>query len=1791
MSDPRTFSLSQRQWDLLEEQLELKSICEFLQEHDDEHGTEEQPEQERMRKRRSLFGRLKCEVVSDVKKQKSLHNIVVTKQPELATSLFSESNDNTENFAGDLDKEHTGRKDANTEDTGLQIGDMPTADSNKTSEVLSIPDVSRNSPITHFEDLDQIAFHLDPSGHSPQPSDQKLQAFYKMMVGNRQGRRQDDSLLVVEINPFSADILLASHEACGGSGLAIEIEPYMVDLLKRQQSLDALSSLKELYSSSEKLHIARKLPSHYFSYEHRDLFIALLEITPNHSHSRLMNLCTQLNRPVPMLYRRVLDNGNIGLQLATSGYADLLCHPTDPLLVSYGTTSMIGKGKTRLLAELFGFNDQSNSWTLESSPGGPCHHLSIDMVFNAVISTDNTAQSFILADAHGYSSSSQGFNLVLACLSNAAAYTYLHVCAEDFSSDGVPNEELRFMLKLCAEFAKRRSYVLLLWRDYCDKHAQLLSAAEDAVVSAVSGSTIDVRIYKVENLADMNEVELQFLTEDLKKSLMESQKSMEQGTFPVMESVKSLMYTLSTASRSSLSSMIDDTAIPIATERDLDLPSLGTKIHECLEQKFLQANDGNSILTQCLFPALTIVQRIAKIEESLRKCPSEGGRQNQAFIAEKEAQLTAEKRKKRQCKTSDIVKQFAVVVATGDTAAIEEFSRQLEAWKQPKCKPLLQKRRELHDEYERTIADLSETTKQAFYDGSLDSIKNQIRANARSLDACDMSIDDFWSELIALTEVAAEDEHGRSMTLLERECGLSGSQLCTAYTHCVMRGYPMQLLRGHPLYMPSEFMSEVLRTIQVESSRQLFVISVIGAQSSAKSTLLNYLFGCGFATRAGKCTKGLYASYMRTRDLDLLVLDSEGLMSVESGGRDFDNQVTLMAMACSHIVIINHKGELSRHLQELLEVALYAMHYLEVTRWRPDVLFALRDQVEREYEAIRGQLLSMRQNLDESTSKFKGNVKKLLKIHADSLFLLPPAFANEIYCGRETKLPTVLFSNGVLSLRKKIFNAYHARVARQDDLIDDLLSLEQWLIHARSVWTTITTFGGNFLEFESLQQVEQRQEVVIKYKKVAEEILESNDGFKKQCQDVLHSFNTRFHIQDLSRLEVSDQFHAELDTVTKSAKRKARQCFSDALKNRPYGARWKPEFDAKLDAVIEEERMVFLRIWRRRVNTARDEVRIAEIEKSLVHQMDTLLQEKGNMKAMEPSELQKEFDALWDNHVKTARRQLEDSRHTPEVQEVIVVSRFYDEITASEFEDDIFRVLKQDVRHISPATDLMTTQEPKKYFDYFKHSNTRKVKHREDNEEIKKSKKLKAAKYLKQQMSEFFQTLREDFQQEYDDEIQGTVLKSVLNQANVKVSEVGRQMKLQFDVSLQMASFANAVYDCLRYEVLLALERKQNLEVDNKLTELKSHKEQIEQRAMARLRGQHDDIARAQSVVDDVYGCLKVWAMNETLDLSLKVQQEIKKRFPDARTAALRAYEACFEGEDWEAVVEYSINANKYLKQLIKQQFQRLETLCISKDLPRIRVYMSEKLKALKIVFLKWADQEERETKTKSFVQFAKKENELAQVAKKEEKISARFPVYELDVLSVIPTDVQVIDPKDFAKTFESAMDNKVKASKLDETVEKLLQNDLENARQDLWEKVKGCQKVCPICNSKCDRDEGHLRQGHKHRCHIHLLPAFHGSRSTVDETPILDCCTSGNIREINWRSKDDPKKVMRPFEQHVAHNYPDWQIPHLKRVEKEARLQRAWVNCRKRLVRHYNMKDKIPEEWIELYQQENALT
>ena len=98
----------------------------------------------------------------------------------------------------------------------------------------------------------------------------------------------------------------------------------------------------------------------------------------------------------------------------------------------------------------------------------------------------------------------------------------------------------------------------------------------------------------------------------------------------------------------------------------------------------------------------------------------------------------------------------------------------------------------------------------------------------------------------------------------------------------IMNNQPFELIDGDNLEMPKEIMKKIFAPIPCNC----LVLTIIGPQSSGKSTLLNFLFGCDFATSEGRCTRGVYGTFFRFNDQrisnfeGIFVIDTEGLFSL-----------------------------------------------------------------------------------------------------------------------------------------------------------------------------------------------------------------------------------------------------------------------------------------------------------------------------------------------------------------------------------------------------------------------------------------------------------------------------------------------------------------------------------------------------------------------------------------------------------------------------------------------------------------------------------------------------------------------------------------------------------------------------------------------------------------------------------------------------------------------------------------------------------------------------------------------
>lgn len=397
----------------------------------------------------------------------------------------------------------------------------------------------------------------------------------------------------------------------------------------------------------------------------------------------------------------------------------------------------------------------------------------------------------------------------------------------------------------------------------------------------------------------------------------------------------------------------------------------------------------------------------------------------------------------------------------------------------------------------------------------LANLKTQI--NNRSL-----TIESLWREFAYFYQYQKDNRKG-----IER--------IIKCYAISIAKGAPFEIIDGDNFKMPQAFLKAVFSE---HINERILVVSVIGPQSSGKSTLLNFVFGCDFLTSSGRCTKGIYGSYVKIDDSHkelrkhydaFLILDTEGLMSIQqSQVSGFDKKIGLFCLAVSQLVIINVRGDIHKDMKELLSSCAASLHELRVEKVPcPSIQIVLNqnnDQSIEHHKADINQILSEVKELQSCTNK----EDPIIGLDAENVFVLPLAFDN--YTIRlESKNKNVLISQPKKNFADAI-NDFRTTIIRtaiehnKKNPKTGFNNLEPWLKKAKTIWKTINTFDaltsyGSIQEYKDYNKLQvaifakcsEKGKQFMKIWKDKIEELERIDNSKKTieegCSGILENFN------------------------------------------------------------------------------------------------------------------------------------------------------------------------------------------------------------------------------------------------------------------------------------------------------------------------------------------------------------------------------------------------------------------------------------------------------------------------------------------------------------------------------------------------------------------------------------------------------------------------------------------------------------------------------------------------------------
>ncbi|TFJ96599.1 aspartate ammonia-lyase [Platysternon megacephalum] len=154
----------------------------------------------------------------------------------------------------------------------------------------------------------------------------------------------------------------------------------------------------------------------------------------------------------------------------------------------------------------------------------------------------------------------------------------------------------------------------------------------------------------------------------------------------------------------------------------------------------------------------------------------------------------------------------------------------------------------------------------------------------------------------------------------------------------MLEGFPIELIDGDVSNIPLQWVTDVLSQLhaKLKGRSRMLVLTVLGVQSTGKSTLLNTMFGLQFAVSSGRCTRGAFMLLIKVAEnfwqelgCDfILVIDTEGLKAPElaklEDSYQHDNELATLVIGLSDITIVNMAMENATEMKDVLQIVVHA---------------------------------------------------------------------------------------------------------------------------------------------------------------------------------------------------------------------------------------------------------------------------------------------------------------------------------------------------------------------------------------------------------------------------------------------------------------------------------------------------------------------------------------------------------------------------------------------------------------------------------------------------------------------------------------------------------------------------------------------------------------------------------------------------------------------------------------------------------------------------------------------------
>ncbi|XP_050975869.1 interferon-induced very large GTPase 1 isoform X2 [Labeo rohita] len=467
----------------------------------------------------------------------------------------------------------------------------------------------------------------------------------------------------------------------------------------------------------------------------------------------------------------------------------------------------------------------------------------------------------------------------------------------------------------------------------------------------------------------------------------------------------------------------------------------------------------------------------------------------------------------------------------------------------------------------------------------------------------------------------------------KKDLQIDFSSLPSLAAEMMICGFPLELMDGDAAHVPVIWISAVLdQLIQKLGDQRVFVLSVLGIQSSGKSTMLNAMFGLQFTVSAGRCTRGAFMQLVKVSDemksqmnFDyILVVDTEGLRSLDLAGtstRHHDNELATFVVGLGNLTLINIFGENLAEMQDVLQIVVQAFMRMKKVRLSPRCVFVHQNvsEVTAGEKNMEGRR-RLQEKLDEMTKlaakdedstaerftdviKFdvRNDVKYFAQLWEGSPPMAPP---NPNYCENIQELKNTVLSKASES---------------------SCVTLSQFKGRINDLWNAL--LNENFVfSFRNIHEIAVYRRLETKYNdwtwKLRSAMLKIEDKFHTRIA------NGKYKVEQKDLLANMNQ--------TKEAVQKSFVSYFEEDRDREVLSQWRGRFETKIeelhDDLIKRAKRTLDEVIQQKKTREKLDGKKTEYENKLFSRSKELAMQFRNTKTDE-HELKKEFDSVWSTWV------------------------------------------------------------------------------------------------------------------------------------------------------------------------------------------------------------------------------------------------------------------------------------------------------------------------------------------------------------------------------------------------------------------------------------------------------------------------------------------------------------------------------------------------------------------------------